>query len=135
MTTEEKRKRLAKNHETLEDIARASVVLAGDERALARFNAAVSEKSLAKKSADRTATARKARQRERDRAFEVGEVEDPSRRAACRYDLVKFGMTYCASMLNHAPSDERYAASKKRTPAMRSYAKKLWHENRKGRWE
>lgn len=99
------KKRLAKNHATREDIARAREILAGDERALARFNAAVSEKSLAKKSADRTASERKARQRERDSAFEIGEVEDPSRRESCRYDLVKFGTTYCGSMLNHAPSD------------------------------
>lgn len=33
------------------------------------------------------------------------------------------------------PASERYEASKKWTAEQRAYAKKLWHENHKGRWE
>lgn len=48
------------------------------------------------------------------RRADIGElppVVDPERREICRNDLVKFGMTYCGSLLRHDPS-----------PALRDYA-------------
>ena len=99
------KKRLAKNHATREEIERVRAILAGDERALERFNALVAEKSLAKKSGDRTAAERKARQRERENAFTVLEPGDMATRESCRLDLAKFGWTYCRNLLNHQPSE------------------------------
>lgn len=42
------------------------------------------------------------------RASDIGEIPEPinaSRREACRHSLIDFGLTYCSTLLDHAPSD------------------------------
>lgn len=100
------RTRLGKNHATRADIDRARDILSGNDSLLYRFEAEVAEKAMAKQASDKTAAARKARQRERENSFEIPlEPLDPKRREDCKYDLVLFGITYCSHLLKHRPSE------------------------------
>jgi len=100
------KKRLAKNHATRADIEQAREILSDDESALAKFNDMVARQLTSKSTSDTTAADRKRRQRERDNAFTVeSKPGDPGLRESCRFDLMKFGVTYCPNLLNHSPSD------------------------------
>lgn len=98
-------KRVNIGHATRAEIERAREILASSPDQLERFNARVAAKALAGKASDRTAAKRKAAQRARESAFEIGTVGDPELRGSCRFDLPLFGISYCANLIKHAPSE------------------------------